>query len=188
MSSFVTRKLACLSLIAAIFASSAVASELPTVNLPPQLRQKNWVGPNGSGSCVHATVVMLFRWAGLYDMAEFWRKTYADGEYDTELARRLDAAHIRFAWIDNGNPAFLDWACATRRGAGIGIRLPGGGYHFVMVVHCDSKYIAIIDNNRPSVVSWYDRNSYIDYWRSAGGWAVAIISGSPAPPLPERKR
>ena len=38
--------------------------EYPTVNLEHALRQANWIGSQGEGSCVHATMIMLFRWQG----------------------------------------------------------------------------------------------------------------------------
>jgi hypothetical protein len=41
-----------------------VQSERPTVNLPLALRQSNWLGPQGDGSCTWATLVSLLRWQG----------------------------------------------------------------------------------------------------------------------------
>ena len=44
----------------------AAPIEYPTVNLPVALRQANWRGNQGEGSCVHALMISLFRWQGRY--------------------------------------------------------------------------------------------------------------------------
>ena len=60
----------------------AVPIEYPTVNLPVALRQANWRGDEGEGSCVHASVISLFRWQGRYataaDLATDIRRHLAD--------------------------------------------------------------------------------------------------------------
>ena len=43
-----------------------VKKERPTVNLPLALRQSNWQGAQGQGSCTWATMVSLLRWQGRY--------------------------------------------------------------------------------------------------------------------------
>ena len=52
--------------------------EKPTVNLPLELRQENWIGDQGQGSCVHATLVSLFRWQGRYATANHWAVTFSN--------------------------------------------------------------------------------------------------------------
>jgi hypothetical protein len=46
---------------------SRPTAERPTVNVPVALRQANWTS-NGSGSCVHATMISLLRWQGRFRM------------------------------------------------------------------------------------------------------------------------
>ncbi len=48
--------------------------EYPTVNLEQAFRQGNWIGSQGEGSCVHATMIMLFRWQDREDLATKWRE------------------------------------------------------------------------------------------------------------------
>jgi hypothetical protein len=43
--------------------------EYPAVNPPLGLRQPNWLGRQGEGSCVHANMVTLFHWQGHHQMA-----------------------------------------------------------------------------------------------------------------------
>jgi hypothetical protein len=66
--------------------------ERPTVNLETVFRQNNWLGPQGEGSCVHATMIMLFRWQGQFEMADYWKANHADGEWATNLANKMDRA------------------------------------------------------------------------------------------------
>ena len=39
--------------------ASVPKKERPTVNVPAALRQSNWIGNQGQGSCVHATMISL---------------------------------------------------------------------------------------------------------------------------------
>ncbi len=66
--------------------------EQPPANLPVQLHQRNWTGSLGQGSCVHASLVNHLRWLNRFELGERWRSTYADGEWDSRLRDRLDAA------------------------------------------------------------------------------------------------
>jgi len=68
----------------------AVPIEYPTVNLPRALRQANWRGNEGEGSCVHASMISLFRWQGRYATADYWRRTYGNGEWAAGLADKME--------------------------------------------------------------------------------------------------
>ncbi|REJ65645.1 MAG: hypothetical protein DWQ31_17040 [Planctomycetota bacterium] len=165
----------------------AFRKEYPTVNLPYALRQKNWRGDLGEGSCVHATMVSLFRWQGRYATAEYWRRSYGNGEYadDTRstshnLARKMQRDGIRFAYTVNGDVRFLDWACSTRRGCGVTVM---GGRHMVALVHFDEKWAGILDNNDTEKITWVPRETFVAEWLNSNGWAVTPVY-TPAPPLP----
>ncbi|KKL94516.1 hypothetical protein LCGC14_1863890 [marine sediment metagenome] len=78
--------------------------ERPTVNIPLALRQSNWRGPRqGEGSCVHACMVSLFRWQARYNTADYWRRSYGDGEMPNGLKYKLDRNGIRYAYVTNGD-------------------------------------------------------------------------------------
>jgi len=116
-------------------ASEPARVEYPTVNLPRSLRQENWLGSKGEGSCVFATAVSLFRWQGRYWMADRIRTRYGNGEYaddswnpQSNLADKLDAEGVRYAYTTAGDVSFLEWACSTRRGCGVTVL---GGRHMV---------------------------------------------------------
>lgn len=161
-----------------------VAPEYPTVNLPVGLRQQNWLGPKRSGSCVYASTVMLLRWQGRYDLAEQVQQI-GDGSWSERLGRDLTVRGIRFAETTNGSVRFLEWACATRRGAGVtwGYDQPGG--HMLCLVHLDEQRAGILDNNYPDKITWLERDEFIAWWKKSGGWAVSVVVGPPAAPLPQ---
>jgi hypothetical protein len=156
--------------------------ERPTVNLETIFRQENWLGPQGEGSCVHATMIMLLRWQGQYEIADYWKATHADGEYASNLADKMDRAGVRYAYTSRKNEvSFLEWACKTRRGCGVAVR---NRAHMVMLVHMDEQNVCILDNNFPENFKWIPRETFMADWLSSGSWAVTPIMGPPPPPLP----
>lgn len=164
----------------------APRKEYPTVNLPLSLRQQNWLGNKGEGSCVHATMINLFRWQGRYWMAAHWRQTYGNGEsadatWDprSNLADKLTREGVRFAYTTDGDEAFLRWACGTRRGCGVTVL---GGRHMVALVHYDDEWAGILDNNDISQIIWVPRETFLAEWKNSNGWAVTPVY-TPAPPL-----
>jgi hypothetical protein len=158
-----------------------VRKERPAVNIPLTLRQSNWLGSNREGSCVHASMISLFRWQGRYKTADHWRRAYGNGEWPEDMAAKFDREGIRYAYVENGDVRFLEWACRTRRGCGITVM---GGAHMVALVHLDEKWAALLDNNSVSNFIWVPRETLIAEWRASYGWAVTPIY-SPAAPLPQ---
>ncbi len=152
--------------------------EVPVMNLPLSARQQNW----GGGSCVHASTVMCLRWQGLDELADWWRRTYSGGEHASGLASKLERAGVRFAYVTNGDPAFLEWACRTRRGCGI-TYYPN---HYICLVHLDAEQAMLLDNNRTGQFITVPRDEFIRRWQGYGGWACTPIY-SPAPPPAYRR-
>lgn len=177
-------------LILAILLMPAIAfAEVPTVNLPVPLREPNWTAADGTGSCVHSTVVMLARWQLEDQLADHWRSTYSGGEYAgpewnprSNLARKFDKEGVVYAYTTAPDEAFLEWSIATRRGCGITCM---GGSHMIYLVELTPTEAAIIDPNQTERVIWVDRNRLISEWKASNSWAVTIV-GSPCPPLPIR--
>ena len=160
-----------------------VKKERPVVNVPLALRQSNWLGSNREGSCVHASMISLFRWQGRPDLAKKWRETYGDGEWWEGLAAKFDKEGVRYAYtVKRNDVSFLQWACSTRRGCGVTVR---GGAHMVTLVHLDSKWAGILDNNSIEEIKWVRRETFLSEWFSSNSWAVTPIY-TPPPPLPYR--
>ena len=156
-----------------------VKKERPTVNLPLSLRQSNWRGRQGEGSCTWAAMISLLRWQGRYNTADWVRKNYGDGEWPEDFAKKLDQAGVRYAYVINGDVKFLEWACRTRRGCGITIM---GGAHMVDLVYLDEKWAALLNNNSVDKYVWVPRETLIAEWKASSGWAVTPIY-APAAPL-----
>lgn len=161
--------------------TAAPKKERPTVNIPTALRQSNWRGPQGQGSCVHATMISLFRWQYRLKTADYWRRSYGDGEWPEDLAAKFNKEGTRYAYVTNGDVKFLEWACRTRRGCGITVM---GGAHMVALVHLDDKWAAILDNNNVGQFIWVPRETLIAEWKASYGWAVTPVY-TPAAPLPQ---
>lgn len=156
----------------------------PSMQLPPRLRQQNW----GSGSCVHASTVMLLRWQGLFDLADKWRATYEGGEYSSRLIQRMEAAGLKYSYTTTGEVAFLEWAIQTRRGAGIFYK-PN---HAINLVGLDQNYAYLLDNNdpgRPERTGSYERvprQEFLRAWRNDYGgfaWCPVYVPPPMAPVL-----
>lgn len=157
--------------------------EYPTISIEQIFREKNWIGPGGEGSCVHASMAMLFRWQGRPDLGDLWRQTYSDGEgtLGTGLAAKFDKEGVRYAYTTGEKDlSFLEWAVATRRGCGITVK---GGAHMVLLIHLDEKRAGILDNNFPEEIKWVDRETLLAEWYNSQSWAVTPVY-TPPPPLP----
>jgi hypothetical protein len=157
-------------------------SESVVLDLPPELRQKNW----GGGSCVHASNVTLLRWQGQHELADWWRREYSGGEYADRLTKRLESAGLRYAYTREGDAAFLEWCCRTRRGAGVFYK-PA---HSINLVGLDDQYAYLLDNNAthyPERHGHYERvrrDVFLGNWRSRyGGFAWTLVY-NPPPPIP----
>jgi hypothetical protein len=161
------------------------------LDLPPELRTKNW----GGGSCVHASNVNLLKWMELWSLADWWRKTYSGGEYDTRLVARLEQAGLRYAYVHGGvdnnangrddGEEFLEWCARTRRGAGIFYK----PQHSINLVGLDEQYAYLLDNNAtdyPERIGHYERVPRAEFfrkWRGFGGFAWTLVY-DPTPPQP----
>jgi hypothetical protein len=128
-------------------------------------------------------MVMLFRLQGQYDLADKWRRTYADGEWTggTSLAAHFETEGVRYAYTTGKKDlSFLEWAVATRRGCGVTVK---GGAHMVLLVHLDAERAGILDNNFPDEIKWVPRETFLAEWYASQSWAVTPVY-VPPPPLP----
>lgn len=179
-----------LILLSLTFAIPTATAEVPTVNLPKTLWRQN-----RGGSCVHCSAVMLWRWQGQYEWANYWWSKYSGGEWAERLHERCDAEGVTYCdtWGEN-DVGFLEWSLRTRRGCLVGVS--NGwlyGYedrtiaHAVCLVYMDDKVVGILDNNvtsmnGPGQVKYVSRAAFLRDWKSFGSWAWTPISTPPAPP------
>ena len=189
-----------IALVTLACAGVAHGQEVPRVNIPKSLWKQNWAFTPMQGSCVHASAIMLWRWQGQYEWAEYWGKKYYHGEYASRFHKRCDAEGVTYCdTYDEGDISHLTWAIRTRRGAVVAISNgPLYGYkptaknptgriaHAVCLVHLDSKWAGILDNNDTGQgkgnVKWVEVNAFIEDWLNSGSWAWTPVSTPPAPP------
>jgi hypothetical protein len=164
-------------------------AEVPTVNLP-----KDFWRQNRGGSCVHCSAVMLWRWCGHYEWADYWWSKYRGGEWDTRFHERCDAEGVTYCDTYGENDVgFLEWAMRTRRGALVAISNgPLYGYdgrisHAVCLVYMDADVVGILDNNitpmnGPGEVKYVSRAAFLRDWKNSGSWGWTPVANPPAPP------
>lgn len=176
---------------------SPVFAEVPTVNLPGSLYQANWTSPwrrGRQGSCVHASIVMLMRWQGRYDWADYWRSWYSGGANPSSINKFMTYHKIPYAETNGKKDvAFLEWSLRTRRGCVVSVSNgPLYGYqgrirHVVLLVYMDDKVVGVLDNNHGYRIKWVRRDDFLSDWFGYYSWALVPLLDSPAPPIPDRE-
>lgn len=184
MKYFVLAAVAAFAIIAASCVSGPIGTyvnwERPQVNVPIALRQKNWIGSRGQGSCAHASMVTALRWQGQPAMADWWKRKHGNGAGYESLDRDLTNAGIRYAaTCDQQDVSFLEWSVETRRGCVVAIN---GYTHAVFLAHMDDQHVGLIDNNQIGRVVWVDRETFLRDWYESRSLAIAVVY-TPAPPL-----
>lgn len=154
------------------------AAEVPAMNLPLELRQENW----GTGSCVHASTISVLRWQGAYKLADWWRGAYEGGETATGIEEKLTRAKVRFYSTHKYDPAVLEYASKSRRGAIIWY-FPNHCVTFIGFYTKNGKeHALLLDNNR--VKNWIsiEKQAFLKAWEGFGGFALCPL-GDPPPPI-----
>ena len=159
-------------------AKATLNSERPTVNLPVSMRQENWLGSAGEGSCVWASTISLLHWQGRYKTADWIRNQLGNGEDPLDWSKKMDTLGVRYAYTVNADVNFLDWSLRTRRGCAVVVR---GGRHMINLVHFDAKWAGLLDNNDVEHIKWVPRETFLAEWVASGGWALAVLYNPAAP-------
>jgi hypothetical protein len=174
-------KINLLLLLLLILAPNGVFAQQPNIDLPHSIRQENWVGDQGEGSCVHATTVMLFRYQRQYELADYWKKSYQNGETWPGLIAKMERLKVKWAGTYNQKDVkFLEWAMRTRRGCMVTTQ---NAAHMILLVHLDKDRAGIIDNNDPGRVIWKSRSQFLAEWYASNSWALTPVYTPPPPTL-----
>lgn len=157
---------------------------VPAMNLPQNLRQTNWTSPAGEGSCVIASTVSMVRWQRQYELAQKLRSTYSGGQTARSIQQKLASQNVPFVCTEAADPAFLDWASRTRRGA-IVWYFPSHCVTFVgFSREADGvEYAWLLDNNRTKQFIKIRRDVFLKNWAGFGGFALSTL-WPPSPPAP----
>lgn len=163
-------------------------------DVPPEFREKNW----GTGSCVHATTVILLRWQGLYDVAEDWRRSYSGGEATAQFPHtaKMEKHGLKYVVTTDGDLGVIDWAIRTRRGCGIAwpsghcVALIGKEVHVPNTQYGSEPKICavILDNNHIDRFDYIPWSVWVGQWQRLGGYAFAFTNGKIPPPVPRTVR
>jgi hypothetical protein len=155
--------------------------EQPIANLPARLHIRNWRGPRGQGSCVHASLKNHALWHNDFDFVRRW--PHADGEYASRVMRRLDSFGYDYVFTEKADPRFLDWCDRNRHGAILWWK-PAHCCTFVGWVKRDRQtFAAILDNNNPGEFELTPREQFVRLWAGYGGFALSF-STAPATAKP----
>lgn len=157
--------------------------ESPVTNIPRPLRQTNWLRYM-EGSCAHASCVSGFNWFNEYEIAQYWRKKYGGGEWDSSLIAKFKAERIPFVVETNGDPWILEYATESRRGATIWF------FSAHAIWFCgfedDPRFgqvAVVLDNNRVGNFIRIPKAQFIQRWKGYGGFALCPLL-DPSPPVP----
>ena len=168
-----------LTLLASGFSSGADRMSV-LLDVPIQLRVRNWPDEYGSGSCVHASTIVLLNSRGLDSTANYWRKHYSGGEYPNTLINKLSNTSLKYAVERNGSPEFLKWAAKNRLGAGIAYK----PRHFINLVDFTKDKVTLLDNNSPYQYEYVETRVFLRKWKEEyGGFAFTLVY-NPLPPWP----
>lgn len=125
---------------------------------------------------------------GEHDYAAYHRRHYRGGESSYGLRRKLDGNKVEYCCTENGDPAFLEWASRSRRGAVI-FYYPNHSICFCGYGKSDQGDVAwLLDNNRINAFIAVPKAAFIRNWRGYGGFALTpiAIDGKPLWPAPNK--
>lgn len=150
-------------------------AEQPPCNLPARLHQKNELGPLRQGSCVHASLKSHLEWHNQHELAVAWWGKYHDGEYDSRLMQRLDAAGVEYAFTQKADPRFLDWCSLTRKGCILWWKPSHCCTFMGWVTRDGQQFAAILDNNNVGKFELTPREQFVRLWAGYGGFALSVL-------------
>lgn len=164
----------------------------PTIDLlaMPAGNRKANIESKGLGCCTFRSAEYAAYWQNvpaLYGLPEWMKsKGIAGGGTPTkqaDMVRRIAQERglpvPKFVQYEGRSTETIEVALRTGR-------LPcitWGGNHMLVCVHLDDSRAAIVDNNAPERVQWFDRREFIARWiQGGGGWVFVLLAPPPPPP------
>lgn len=177
------------------------------MDLPESEQMANVGGSDRAGLCVFTSVEHSARWQNVEALNGFqnWMRGYPGGGWPEKLAKKIEEyskargfAVPKFAQAE-GKAAdlmpIIEEALKSGRGVATTYdRSPSGRYggrkiaHMVNIIHLDSKYACIMDNNYIGVskYEWMSRDEFSRIVLGNNGWIAILLDPGP-PPLPHHK-
>lgn len=163
------------------------------VDLPSGQHIRNFGAPaDGKGLCVFASMTMAARWHNVRPLFDVIHKINEGGGWPEKVDKvfKEHAPKLEYTQYEGTDPAMLDKALSEGRMAcvtyGYGERYQMQTiYHMTCLVHLDSKWAVILDNNFPGTYEWMPRAEFLKRWLHPGkqGWAYVMLTPGP-PPIP----
>lgn len=170
--------------------STYIPPSRPAIKITQEDRQQNWLDFFDQGSCVHASMVMLLRYQGRDDAADWWLRNFAGGEKHHTFISKLEFFKVPYATTFRRNDvAFLEWAIKINRGCMVttgrydkDLGRIRWGNHMIVLVHIDAAEVALIDSNNPNKLIWMDREQFLKEWSLSNSWATTVLLSTPRAP------
>lgn len=174
------------------------------IDLPGELHLKNAGGSDGLGLCVFTSIAHGARWQNVALLENFrdWMKKYPGGGWPqkvdqmiAKIAKEKGEPLPEYLQLQGGREILDVIRVAIDSGRMVQVtysRSPTGRYngakisHMVSLVHLDSKWACILDNNYPGVDSleWMTVDQFVEtFTNGRAGWAFVLLD-APPPPLP----
>lgn len=178
-------------------------------DLPASLHTKNVGGSDGAGLCVFTSIGHASRYQNvglLTDFRDYMRK-YPGGGWPQKVDQMIDRIakergipKPEYIQVQGGRETIDILKAALQSGRMPSVtysRSPTGRYngqriaHMVNIVHLDSNYVAVLDNNyiepHDRAFEWMSIDQFVNsYTGGKSGWAVILLDPGP-PPFPFTK-
>lgn len=163
-----------------------------SIDLPDHQHVKNFGAPaDQKGLCVFASMDMAARWHNIRQLVGVVQKVREGGGWPEKVDQVIASIdpNIKYEQYEGADPAFLERG--IRSGAPVCVTYGYGERygmqtiaHMVLLVHIDSRYAAIVDNNFPGNWEWMSRDEFLRRWvhPSGKGWAYYFLHSPPPPP------
>jgi hypothetical protein len=155
---------------------------------------------DGAGMCVMSSIEMALRYQGLDDLRGLrdWCAQSAGGAYPSKVDQQIPAYCKQknvpvpeYGQAERDSLATIKAILATGRIACVtydghdGVRYRGKIAHMVCVVHCDEKFVCLLDNNAvgENELLWMSPEDFQTRFQGGGGWVFFWLAPAP-PPCP----
>jgi hypothetical protein len=160
------------------------------LSMPKELRPAN-ISSKGSGCCTFRSAEYAGQWQNepaLIGLPEWMRSKGIEGggwpEKQADMVKRIAEDRKmpvpRFMQYTGNSAEVIEAALKSGR-------LPcitWGGNHMLCCVYLDDKRGAILDNNDPHRLHWYERSRFMSgFTQGGGGWVFVLLNPGP-PPTP----
>lgn len=166
------------------------APDIDLLALPDAKRRAN-IASKGAGCCVFRSLEYAAWWQNvpqLHGLPEWMvSKGIVGGGWPEKVAKLVPQISADrgmpappFVQYQGNDPSIIELALRTGRVPCVTWQ----ANHMLCCVHLDAERAAIVDNNAPGRVQWFDRATFIKKWTAGGGGWCAVLLAAPPPPPP----